>query len=157
MTQEQDMLPGEDIRDRAGVCLGIDYGTKRIGVAVSDLSWTFSFPVDVIKNGPSRQERESALNIIRNLCDKHDAHVIVMGESKDFKNKDNQIMEEVRDFKEYLEEEFGFEVVFEPEMLSTLEASRIQGEHKKIDASAAAIILQSYLDRIQSRNNKTNA
>jgi RNase H-fold protein (predicted Holliday junction resolvase) len=62
-------------------------------------------------------------------------------------------MEEVRDFKEYLEEEFGIEVVFEPEILSTLQASRIQGEHIMIDSSAAAIILQSYLDRIQSRNN----
>jgi putative Holliday junction resolvase len=147
------MLPGEDIRDRTGLCIGLDYGSKRIGVAVSDQSWKIAFPLDVVKNGPSRKERESALNIVRNLCEKNDALVVVIGESKDFKNKDNQIMEEVRDFKEYLEEEFGLEVVFEPEILSTAQASRIQGEHGKIDASAAAIILQSYLDRIQSRNN----
>jgi putative Holliday junction resolvase len=153
MTNTLDILPGEDIRDRSGLCIGIDYGTKRIGVAVSDEAWKIAFPLEVVKNGPSKKERESALNIIRNICEKNDALVVVIGESKDFKNKDNQIMEEVRDFKEYLEEEFGLEVVFEPEILSTLQASRIQGEHKMIDSSAAAIILQSYLDRIQSRNN----
>ena len=153
MTNTLDMLPGEDVRDRTGLCIGLDYGSKRIGVAVSDQSWKIAFPLEIVQNGSSRKERESALNIIRNICEKNDAHVVVIGESKDFKNKDNQIMEEVRDFKEYLEEEFDLEVVFEPEILSTLQASRIQGEHKNIDASAAAIILQSYLDRIQSRNN----
>ncbi|MBU3668777.1 MAG: Holliday junction resolvase RuvX [Candidatus Taylorbacteria bacterium] len=156
MTNEEektDVLPGQDPRDRAGVCVGLDYGTKRIGVSVSDKEWKMAFPLEVVKNGPSKMERESALNNIRSICDSHDSNVIVMGESKDFKNKDNAIMEEVRGFKEYLEEEFGFEVVFEPEMLSTLQASRIQGEHDRIDASAAAIILQSYLDRIQFKNN----
>lgn len=143
-------LPGKDLRDRSGVCLGIDYGTKRIGVAVSDADWKLAFPVSVIQNGPSKKERDSALHQIRDICDSKEAFVVVIGESKDFKNKDNQIMEEVREFAEYLTDEFGLEVVYEPEIFSTLQAARIQGEHEKIDASAAAVILQSYLDRIQS-------
>ncbi len=60
-------------------------------------------------------------------------------------------MDEVRDFKDTLDEEFWIETLFEPEMFSTLQASRIQGEHSTIDSSAAAVILQSYLDRIQAR------
>jgi putative Holliday junction resolvase len=143
-------LPGIDPRDRAGLCLGIDYGTKRIGVAVSDKNWQFAFPLSIVKNGPSKKERDAALYEIRKICDEHEVYVVVIGESKDFQNKDNAIMEEIRDFREHLIEEFELDVVFEPEMFSTLQASRIQGEHDKIDASAAAVILQSYLDRIQS-------
>ena len=43
----------------------------------------------------------------------------------------------------------GFEVVLEPEFMTSAQAERLQGKNDKIDASAAALILQSYLDRIK--------
>jgi RNase H-fold protein (predicted Holliday junction resolvase) len=45
----------------------------------------------------------------------------------------------------------GFKVVFEPEFMTSVQASQITGENKMLDASAAAIILQSYLNR-EARN-----
>ncbi len=144
-------LPGSDIRDRSGVCIGVDYGTKRVGIAVSDSNWTIAFPLTVIQNGPSNKERDSLYYQIRQICDEHDVQLVVIGESKDFSNKDNKIMQDIREFREHLTEEFLLETVFEPEIMSTLQASRLQGEHEKIDASAAAVILQSYLDRIQAK------
>jgi putative Holliday junction resolvase len=146
-----DLLPGADLRERSGVCIGIDYGTKRIGVAISDTSWKLAFPLTVIQNGPSNKEKDSVIYEIRKILDEHDVQLVVIGESKDFKNKDNEIMDEVRDFKDTLDEEFWIETLFEPELFSTLQASRIQGEHATIDSSAAAVILQSYLDRIQAK------
>jgi putative holliday junction resolvase len=149
-----DFLPGEDECDRFGVCLGIDYGSKRIGVAVSDQSWKLAFPFLVIQNGPSNKEKEAVFYEIRRVLDAHDVSLMVIGESKNFKGEDNQIMEDVKEFKERILEEFEVETIFEPELFSTIQASRIQGEHDTIDSSAAAVILQSYLDRIQSRNKK---
>ena len=72
-----------------------------------------------------------------------------MGESRDFHGKINEIMWKIEGFKKQLET-MGKKVVYEPEFLSSVQASKITGENDMIDASAAAIILQSYLDR----NNK---
>jgi RNase H-fold protein (predicted Holliday junction resolvase) len=70
-----------------------------------------------------------------------------MGESKDLKGNDNDIAEEIRSFKKKLETKLDMEVIYEPEFYTSLQASRLQGEGAMLDASAAAIILQSYLDK----------
>ena len=61
-------------------------------------------------------------------------------------------MKEVREFINHLEVK-GLDVVYESELFSTMQAERIQGQRTDIDASAAAVILQSYLDRIKKRMN----
>jgi putative holliday junction resolvase len=130
--------------------LGIDYGSKRIGIAISDEGMTMAFPKVVLLND------KNLFDNLEGLIKTEEISQIVLGESKDFKMKDNPIMEKIRGFKKELEEKFDLEVIFHPEFMSShqaakmspafLEASTWQRANKMLDASAATIILQSYLD-----------
>ncbi|MEI6296786.1 MAG: Holliday junction resolvase RuvX [bacterium] len=121
--------------------LGIDYGSKRVGIALSDEAGHFAYPYSVIKN------TNSLLREIKEICNKEGVKKIILGESLDYKGKDNVIMADIKIFKEALEREVEISVIYESEMMSTAEATRLQGYIDKIDASAAAIILKSYIDK----------
>ena len=122
--------------------LGIDYGRKKIGIAVSDLDGDTAFPKEVILNDTH------SLAHIAELAQQEGVGAVVVGESTDYRGGENPIMEDIRRFSKALGEKTGISVVLEPETLSTKEAEHIQERHDKIDASAAAIILQSYIDRV---------
>jgi RNase H-fold protein (predicted Holliday junction resolvase) len=77
---------------------------------------------------------------------KNVVEVVVMGESRDYKGQINTIMWKIDGFRKQLET-MGFQVIFEPEFMTSVQASQITGENKMLDASAAAIILQSYLNK----------
>jgi putative Holliday junction resolvase len=121
--------------------MGIDYGSKRVGIAVSDETGNFALPLVVLKNSP---ELLDELNEI--ICDKN-IEVIILGESKNYKGEDNKIMAEIREFKEKVENNLEKKVIYEPEFMTSQEAQHIQGKGEMHDASAAALILKSYLDR----------
>ena len=70
---------------------------------------------------------------------------VVIGESKNLDGTPNPINAKVEEFKKMLEER-GVEVVLHPEVFTTQEAIRLQGENELTDASAAALILKNYLD-----------
>ncbi len=123
--------------------LGIDYGTKRVGIAISDADAGFAIPTTVIKN---QGDIQKLLKEVRELAEKNAIKEIVIGESKDFKGKDNSIMSESLEFKKVLEQ-LGFIVHMEPEFLTSFQAEKIQGKNDMLDASAAAIILQSFIDK----------
>lgn len=138
--------------------LGIDYGTKRIGVAVSDEGGSLAFPLATIKAG------QAALGELIELINKHEVEEIVLGESRDLKGEPNEVMEDIEQFKKDLAELAQLPVHYEAEFFTSALASR-QNEDRtqprrrerigastkasgdKLDASAAALILQSYLDR----------
>lgn len=120
--------------------IGIDYGKKRVGVAVSDESGKFALPLSVVANDSDLPV------IIEKLAQDNDADEIVVGESRDYKGEPNPIFDEVEKFKANMEKR-GFVVYLELEFMTSVQAERIQGKHEMLDASAAAIILQSYLDR----------
>lgn len=124
--------------------MGIDYGSKRIGIAVSDENNTFALPHSVILNSKKELEVLEQINTI--ICDKEITHIII-GESKDFSGKENPIMKDIKIFKEALENRFAVPVIYEPEFLTSHHAEKFQGKNDMHDASAAALILQSYLDR----------
>jgi putative Holliday junction resolvase len=121
--------------------LGIDYGSKRIGLATADTESGMAFPRSVIKND------DEMIKTLKEIKQKENIEKIILGESKNLDGKDNDITEDIRKFKAVLEAELDVEVIFQPEFYSTYQASRIQGDSGMIDASAAAIILQSYVDR----------
>lgn len=123
--------------------LGIDYGTKRVGIAISDVDAGFAIPTTVIKN---QGDIQKLLKEVKELAEKNSIKEIVIGESKDFKGKDNSIMSESLEFKKALEQ-LGFTVHMEPEFLTSFQAEKIQGKNDLLDASAAAIILQSFIDK----------
>lgn len=130
--------------------IGVDYGTKRIGLAISSPDGSMAFPLSVIEN---RRSEDSAQEIWRICQEKGEITDVVLGESKNFKGEDNVVMGEVRKFSELLRAK-GLTVIFEPEIMSTIQAERIQGQKANIDASAAAIILQSYLERMKKESKK---
>lgn len=124
--------------------MGIDFGTKRIGVALSDESGTLAFPHSVIASGPAAAAAAAV------LARREGVGTVVVGLSSDFKNRENPVMIPARAFADELARTAEVPVVFEPEFLTSMEASRIQGEHEKSDASAAALILNSYI--LRTRN-----
>lgn len=127
------------------VFIGIDYGSKRVGVAVSDENATLAFPLAVIENS------EKLLEKLKALAEEKAASTFVIGESKDYQGQDNDIMNDIKELTLSLKKE-GFDVLSEPEFMTSIQASRIQGEGKMLDASAAAILLQSFLDKKNNKN-----
>jgi putative Holliday junction resolvase len=134
--------------------LGIDYGTKRIGVATSDGGGTMAFPLMTVKAGAH------TLSEIDTIVKKEGIEKIVLGESRNFKGEANAVMEHIEAFKKELEELTQLPVVYEAEFLSSAAAARqFEGDfgrkekpdQSKLDAAAAAVILQSYLDRQKTK------
>ena len=146
--------------------LGIDYGVKRIGIAVSDDEGRMAFPKDILEN------KKDVVSKIARICEEEKFSGIVLGESLDYKGNQNPVMEEIVRFKKQVEEKIGLPVYFENEFMTSQQAkkqktparllrSRGAGLHTKnfgvgadnktmrMDDSAAAIILQSYLDKNQ--------
>ncbi len=123
--------------------MGIDFGSKRVGVALSDESGAMAFPHAVVPTATA------TLDVLA-LARKEGVGTVVVGLSADFQNRENPIMVPARAFAEELARELGIPVVFEPEFLTSMEASRLQGEHEQSDASAAALILNSYI--LRTRN-----
>lgn len=123
------------------IYLGIDYGTKRVGVAFSDETGKVAFPLAVLQNN------EGLLASIKSIVADKKAIKIILGESNNLNGKPNAVMKEVEKFKEDLASAVAVPIIFEPEFWTSVQAERWQGKNEFIDASAAAIILQSYLDR----------
>ncbi len=138
--------------------LGIDYGTKRIGISISDENCTLAFPKEIILNGPN------TFNRLRSIIKEKNISNIVVGESVDFSGKLNALSGRIEVFILELEEKFNLPVHKQKEFLTSVEArkagstkqslsqSQVHSKIKqiksgRIDASAAALILQRYLDR----------
>ncbi len=129
--------------------LGIDYGSKNVGLSVSDDEGLMAFPLEVLPNDPALAEK------IKKICAERKIEAVVVGESLDYSGKENPVMKKIRPFAEKLKAETGLPIFFEPEFLTSREAGHIQGENGKADASAAALILKSYLDK-KSQNETQN-
>ena len=93
--------------------LGIDFGKKRVGVALSDEAGNFALPHSVLANDAHLVEQLKA------LCAEQSVGTIVMGESKDFKQVANPIMKAALVFKAELEKATGLPVHLEPEFMTS--------------------------------------
>lgn len=120
--------------------LGIDFGTKRVGLSLSDDQGDMAFPLSVIENS------NHLVDDIVSICLEKEVKGVVVGDSKDFAMKDNQVMKYVNIFVADFKDKINIPVFFHPEFLTSLEAKQIQGKNDMLDASAATIMLQSYLD-----------
>lgn len=121
--------------------LGIDYGSKRVGVALSDEGGEMAFPHDVFLN-----DAELVKNIT-GLAEAKQVEKIIVGHSLDREGKDNPIHGATEEFISELTSRLSIPIELEPEQYTTKEAVHTQGKHEKIDASAAALILNSYITR----------
>lgn len=121
--------------------LGIDFGSKKTGLALSDEDGKMAFPLCVLKTTKNLAQEVS------NIIEEKNINAVVLGDSQDFKGKNNPIMKLAHIFRKKLEESVNIAVYLEPEIFSTKEAARIQGYTSSLDSSAASIILQSFLDK----------
>src|SRR3989338_10235726 len=120
--------------------LGIDYGSKRTGGAISDGSGKIAFPKFVLPTDARLGQK------IRDLCVSEKVDAIVIGQSLNFKGAPNPIQAEIENWKLKIENSLSIPVIYEAEHLTSTQASR-STDKANIDSAAAALILQSYLDR----------
>ena len=85
------------------------------------------------------------------IAKKNEVTEVVLGESKNYKGLANAILPESLNLKKDLEKK-RFIVHLEPEFMTSANAERFQGKHDMLDASAAALILQSFLDKLKHKN-----
>lgn len=139
--------------DKSLRIMGMDYGEKTIGIAVSDpFGWTAQ-GVEIIRRKDENNLKES-MERIKELIEQYDVKKIVLGLPKNMNNTLGVRAEKTLKFKEKLEKKFSVEVILWDERLSTkaaehilLEADISRNKRKKvIDKMAAVYILQGYLD-----------
>lgn len=121
--------------------MGIDYGHKRVGVALTDDAGLMAFPHGVFPNDGS------LIKSLESLAEEKKVAQIVIGHSLGRDGKPNEIHAKVEEFITDLTLHIGVPVHLEPEQYTTQEAVRFQGRNANTDASAAAIILNSFITR----------
>lgn len=121
--------------------LGIDYGTKRVGVALSDAEGRMAFPHAVFPCDAA------LIKSIEEVVKEKGVEKIVVGYSVDKNGEPNKLHTAVKKLVQDLITEIELPIELEPEQYTTQEAKRIQGKTDMTDASAATIILNSYISR----------
>ena len=138
--------------------MGLDYGSKTVGVALSDELGITAQPIMTIERKSENKLRKT-LAQIEELIDAYEVSFVVLGYPKNMNNSEGQRVEATMEFKEHIERRTGLEVKLWDERLTTIESERIlmeagvRRENRKdyIDKMAAAIILQSYMDANASK------
>ena len=138
-----------------GRIIGLDVGERRIGVAVSDPSGTLARPVTTLRTtGLDGDALQVSLNEITRLAEDDPLDAIVVGLPRRLDGSPNAMTPRVERFAERLRDRAGVAVTLQDERLTSVEAeSRLAVREKdwrarkdQLDAAAAAIILQDYLD-----------
>ena len=133
--------------------MGLDYGSKTIGVAVSDPMGLTAQGIETITREEENKLRKS-LRRIEELADQYQVGEIVLGFPKNMNNTIGERAEKALQLKETLERRLGLPVIMWDERLTTVEADRtlieagVRRENRKkyVDMIAAVFILQGYLD-----------
>ncbi len=121
--------------------MGIDYGTKRVGVALSDEGGAMAFPHIVLDNDGK------LLDKLEEIIEERGVAEIVIGHSLGRDGRPNPVHAAVEELIGDLTLHVGLPIHLEPEQYSTQEALRDQGRTAQTDASAAAIILNSFITK----------
>ncbi len=129
--------------------VGLDFGQKRIGVAISDEDQRNAFGRATIQN----LNLDDVIKQIKELCDEEDVKKIVLGWPKSLKNENNNLTDQIKRFGSMLEKKCSVTVEYEDERLTTQLAIKqlrdVPGRSAKADCDrlAATAILQGYLER----------
>ena len=135
--------------------LGLDYGSRTVGVAVSDPLGITAQPVEIVRRKEENKLRPT-LARIEELAGEYQAELFVLGLPKNMNSTLGERAEKSLEFGRMLERRTGLPVVMWDERLTTVAANRAmieggvrreeRGQH--VDALAAALILQGYLDSL---------
>lgn len=133
--------------------LGLDLGSKTLGIALSDTTNTIATSLKTIFF--KEDDYNSLIEPIRELVNEYNISKIVLGLPKNMNNTLGPRAEISYSFKKLLEDNLNIEVILEDERLTTVISNNImikadisrKKRKKKVDSIAASLILQSYLDR----------
>ena len=136
--------------------MGLDYGSKTVGIAVSDTLLITAQSVEIIRRESENKLRKTRARI-EQLIKAYEVQELVLGLPKNMNNSEGVRVEKTKEFKEMLERRTGLKVVLWDERLTTVAADRammeagIRREDRKnyVDKIAATFILQGYLDSIK--------
>jgi len=144
--------------------MGLDYGTKTVGVAVSDELGITAQGLETITRKSSKKLRQTLARIAE-LAKAYQIQRIILGLPKNMNNTMGERAQETMEFRQMLLKRTGLPVELWDERLTTIESERIlkeagiRREHRKerIDWMAASLILQSYMDahQISGKDNDT--
>ena len=134
--------------------MGLDFGSKTVGVAVSDPLLLIAQGVEIIRRGEENKLRRT-LARIEELIVEYEVGEIVLGLPKNMNATEGERVALTEEFKEKLERRTGLPVIWWDERLTTVEAQKtmmeagVRREHRGdyVDKIAATLILQGYLDR----------
>ena len=140
--------------------MGLDYGDKTVGVAISDELLLTAQPVETIKRERPAKLRKTFARI-EELIAEYDIEKVVIGLPKKMDNEEGDRCDQTKAFGEQLERRTGQEIIYWDERLTTVAADAIlseggvRKENRKefIDKVAASLILKGYLDSISNANN----
>ena len=135
--------------------MGLDYGTKTVGVAISDALKITAQGIETIERKEENKLRRTCARI-EELIKEYDVEKIVLGFPQHMNNDIGERAEKALEFGEMLKRRTGLEVVMWDERLTTVAAertlieSKVRRENRKqyIDKIAAVFILQGYLDSL---------
>lgn len=141
--------------------LGLDFGSKTVGVAVSDELLITAQGIEIVRRKSPSKLRQT-LARIEELIAFYGVEKIVLGYPKNMNNTEGERCEKTKEFKEMLERRTGLEVILWDERLTTVAADRsmmetgIRRENRKefVDEIAAIFILQGYLDFLRNNGDK---
>jgi putative Holliday junction resolvase len=119
--------------------MAVDYGEKRVGIASTDESGEFALPRAVLDNDVVLVDK------VLILLNEYGAERIIVGDSKNLDGSPNLVSKGIEKFVSDLRLR-GAIVEMHTEVYTSLEAERLQGKNSMLDASAAALILKSYID-----------
>lgn len=137
--------------------LGLDYGSKTVGVAISDPLLITAQGVEIIRRQSENKLRRTYARIEEIIAEYGDVERIVLGYPKNMNDTIGDRAQKSEEFKAALERRCGLPVILWDERLTTVAADRAMDEagikapdHKKyVDEIAAMLILQGYLDRLR--------
>lgn len=134
-------------------CLGLDLGTRTLGISMSDLTETIATPYTILRF--SEGDYDNVIPEVAKLVEEYKIGKIVLGLPKNMNNTIGDRGVTTIGFQKKLEDYLNIPVILQDERLSTVEATNYMLEadmsrkkrKKKIDSLAANIILQTYLDK----------
>lgn len=138
--------------------IGLDYGSKTVGVALSDELMLTAQPLTTIHRDRPTKLRQT-LAQIEQIIEQYDVDRIVVGWPKKLDNEEGERCEKTKEFGDMLENRTRLEIIYQDERLTTAQADGVleQGGIRKdkrkqyIDKMAASLILQNYLDTLSHR------
>ena len=141
--------------------IGLDFGSKTVGVAVSDELLITAQGIEIVRRKSENKLRQT-LARIEELIKEYNVEKIVLGFPKNMNNSEGERCEKTLEFKEMLERRTGLTVELWDERLTTVAADNlmmeagIRRENRKeyVDQIAASFILQGYLDYLQNEKNQ---